>query len=30
MATITLAKKLSPKDIHIDREAVEFYRALRG
>lgn len=30
MSTITLAKKLSPKDIHIDREAVEFYRALRG
>lgn len=29
MSAITLARKLSPSDILIDREAVEFYKAIR-
>ena len=30
MSAITLAKKLSLNDILVDKEAVDFYQAIRG
>ena len=30
MATLTMARKLSLSDILVDREAIEFYQAIRS